>query len=310
MKVLVTGGAGFIGSHVTDALVAKGHDVHILDDMSGGRRENLNSGATLHELDIRTSAAADLVQDHGFEAMFHLAAQMDVRKSVADPRFDADVNIGGILNLMEAGRKSGLKKVVFSSTGGAIYGEPEFAPQDEQHPLRPISPYGITKLTTEKYLYFYQNAYAIDYVALRYGNVFGPRQNPHGDAGVVAIFIQRLMNGKTPVIYGDGKQTRDYVYVADVVQANLAGLDYDGSGVFNVGTSVETNVNQLYSIIRDEVAPDVESNYAPPRTGEQQRSVLDYRHSQRELGWKPQVAVKEGLQQTVAWFKSEAEAKA
>lgn len=304
MKILVTGGAGFIGSHVVDALVDGGHDVHVIDDLSGGRIENVNAAVELHRYDIRSSDAANLFEKHRYEALFHLAAQMDVRRSVADPRFDADVNIGGFLNLMEAGRKSGLKKVVFSSTGGAIYGEPDYTPQDESHPLRPISPYGITKLTTEKYLYYYRHAYGIDYVALRYGNVYGPRQNPHGEAGVVAIFIQRLMSGDVPVIYGDGSQTRDYVFVGDVVEANLAALGYGGSGIFNVGTAVETDVNRLYSVIRDRLAPDVETRYAAPRAGEQMRSILDYSQTESALGWAPKIDITQGLNLTVDWFES------
>ena len=206
-------------------------------------------------------------------------------------------------------RPDGLRKVVFSSTGGAIYGEPEYVPQDEHHPLRPISPYGITKLTTEKYLYFYKMAYGVDYVALRYGNVYGPRQNPHGEAGVVAIFIDRLSSGDAPVIYGDGRQTRDYVYVGDVVRANLAGLEYTGSGIFNVGTSVETDVNQLFAILRDRIAPDTESKFGAPRTGEQMRSVLDFKLTQKELGWTPNVDVREGLNRTVDWFANAEEAR-
>ncbi len=304
MKILVTGGAGFIGSHVVDALVEAGHTVHVVDDLSGGRIENVNAAVELHRLDIRSAEAAALFETHRYEALFHLAAQMDVRRSVADPRFDADVNIGGFLNLMEAGRKAGLKKVVFSSTGGAIYGEPDYAPQDESHPLRPISPYGITKLTTEKYLYYYRHAYGIDYVALRYGNVYGPRQNPHGEAGVVAIFIQRLMSGELPVIYGDGSQTRDYVFVGDVVNANVAALGFGGSGIFNVGTAVETDVNRLFGIIRDRLAPDVETQYAPARPGEQMRSILDYGQTESALGWSPKVDITSGLNLTVDWFES------
>lgn len=310
MTILVTGGAGFIGSHVTDALVADGHDVHVIDDFSAGKRENLNPRATLHELDIRTDDAASLFATHRYEALVHLAAQMDVRRSVADPRFDADINIGGILNLMEAGRRNGLRKVVFSSTGGAIYGEPDYAPQDEDHPMRPLSPYGITKLTTEKYLYFYEHAYDIAFVSLRYGNVYGPRQNPHGEAGVVAIFIQRLSSGKPATIFGDGGQTRDYVYVGDVVRANTAALAYDGSGTFNVGTSTETSVNELYSVLRDRIEPSAAADNAPARTGEQMRSVLDYRLAQSKLGWTPHVDIRDGLNRTVDWFAEIREASA
>lgn len=302
MKLLITGGAGFIGSHVADAMVESGHTVHILDDLSSGKRENVPSEATLHVHDVRSSEVADLFAAEEFDVLIHHAAQMDVRKSVADPGFDADVNIRGFLNLMEAGRKNGLKKVLFASTGGAIYGEPEYTPQDVNHPLQPVSPYGITKLATEKYLYYYRVQFDVDYVALRYANIYGPRQNPHGEAGVVAIFAQRMLTGDQPVINGDGTQTRDYVHVADVVRANVAALDYDGSGIFNVGTGVETNVNQLFRIIRDEANPDIEEKHGPGKPGEQQRSVLGYAHTTEELGWEPTIDVEEGLRETVRWF--------
>jgi UDP-glucose 4-epimerase len=309
MKVLVTGGAGFIGSHVADALVARGYDVHVLDDLSGGRRENVHASATFHELDIRSDEAADLIRKEQFDALLHLAAQMDVRKSVADPRFDADVNVLGMLNLMEAGRESELKKVVFASTGGAIYGEPDPAvndagPQPESHPQRPLSPYGITKLVTEKYLYFYEQSYGIPYVALRFGNVYGPRQNPHGEAGVVAIFSERLLDGEQPVIYGHGEQTRDYVYVGDVVRAVLAGLDHEGSEIVNVGTGKETSVNELFRVINDLTGGHADEKHAPAKPGEQQRSVLDVSHAREVLGWTPEVELETGLKRTVDWFRT------
>ncbi len=304
MKILVTGGAGFIGSHVAGALLEKNHEIHIMDDLSGGRIENVPDGATLHRHDIRSREAADLMEKETFAVIVHHAAQMDVRRSVADPRFDADVNVIGFLNLIEAGRRSGLQKVVFASTGGAIYGEPDYAPQDEAHPLRPLSPYGITKLCTERYLYYYEQEFGIPYVVLRYANVYGPRQNPHGEAGVVAIFCERLLQGKQPVIYGDGEQTRDYVYVGDVVRANLRALEYGTSGTFNVGTSVETNVNELFRAIRDRIDESVEEVHEKGRPGEQRRSVLDYSYSERELGWTPQFDLHEGLNRTVDWFRT------
>ena len=303
MKILVTGGAGFIGSHIADALIEKGHEVHVLDNLSGGKSGQVPRRAIFHELDIRDKAIEEIWRDHQFEVMYHLAAQMDVRKSVADPGFDADVNIRGLLNLMEAGRNNGLKKVVFSSTGGAIYGEPERVPQDETHTLQPLSPYGITKLCSEKYLHFYKSSYGIDYVALRYGNVYGPRQNPHGEAGVVAIFSDRMLDGKQPSIYGDGLQTRDYVFVADVVNANMLALDFGGSDIFNVGTGVETNVIQLFRTLRDVLAPDMNEVHAPGKPGEQKRSVLDYTKSKEILGWIPQIQVGQGLNVVAKWFE-------
>jgi UDP-glucose 4-epimerase len=304
MKILVTGGAGFIGSHVSDALVEGGHEVHVLDDLSGGFETQIPGDATLHKMDIRHEDVELLWKEEGFEVMFHLAAQMDVRRSVADPRYDADVNVGGLLNLMEAGRKHGLKKVVFSSTGGAIYGEPDTIPQTEEHALQPLSPYGITKLCSEKYLFFYESTYGIEYVALRYGNVYGPRQNPHGEAGVVAIFCERMLDGRQPVVNGDGKQTRDYVHVKDVVAANLSALGHQGSGVFNVGTSIETDVVTHFEHLRDELAPAMPTEHGPGKPGEQRRSVLSYAYTQEVLGWAPTIDVRTGLQETARWFKA------
>ena len=302
MKILVTGGAGFIGSHVADALLAEGHAVHVMDDLSGGRRALVPAQATFHELDIRTDEAAGVVERERFDVLVHHAAQMDVRRSVADPRFDADVNVGGFLKLMEAGRRGGLQRVVFASTGGAIYGEPEYAPQDEAHPLRPLSPYGITKRSTELYLYYYEQQYGIPYVSLRYANVYGPRQNPHGEAGVVAIFTQRMLAGEQPYIFGDGEQTRDFVFVKDVVRANVAALGLDGSAIINIGTARETSVNTLFRTLRDIIDPDVEERHADGKPGEQQRSVLAYGRARELLNWTPQVPLRDGLVQTVDWF--------
>lgn len=302
MAVLVTGGAGFIGSHIVDALIERGEDVHIVDDMSGGRRSNVSARATLHEVDVRSPVIRDLWGQHRFRTMFHLAAQMDVRKSVAEPSWDADINLRGLLNLMEAGRDNGLERVIFSSTGGAIYGEPEYVPQDEHHSLKPLSPYGITKLAGEKYLYFYFDTYGIESVSLRYGNVYGPRQNPHGEAGVVAIFAQKMLQGGRPVINGDGEQTRDYVFVTDVVRANIAALEVAGYEVVNIGTGRETSVNELFRILRDELAPHMEEEHGPGKPGEQQRSVLACEHAEKVLGWRPEIAVEDGLVETARWF--------
>jgi UDP-glucose 4-epimerase len=309
MKILVTGGAGFIGSHVADALVEQGHAVHILDDLSSGRVENVPAQASLHAHDIRSGDAAEIVRTYGFDVLVHHAAQMDVRRSVANPSFDADVNVRGFLNLMEAGRQSGLKKVIFASTGGAIYGEPEDdGPQTEAHSLNPLSPYGITKLCTEKYLHFYRVQYGIRYVALRYANVYGPRQNPHGEAGVVAIFTERMLRGEQPLIFGDGEQTRDYTFVGDVVNANLKALAYDASGIFNVGTGEETSVNALFRLLRDKTGADVPEEHAEGKPGEQRRSVLSYAKAERELGWTPEVSLEDGFTRTVAWFKAKHDA--
>ena len=307
MKILVTGGAGFIGSHVAEALLGQGHEVHVLDDLSSGKRENAPSTAALHIIDIRAREAAQLMEEEQFEILVHHAAQMDVRRSVADPLFDVSVNVVGLLNLMEAGQRSSLRKVIFASTGGAIYGEPEHVPQTEDHTLRPVSPYGVAKLAAEKYLHFYQNQYGISYVALRYGNVYGPRQNPHGEAGVVAIFAQRFLSGAQPVIHGDGRQTRDYVFVRDVARANLAALAYEGpSSAFNIGTGRETDVVTLFRVLRRELGAEAEEQYAEAQEGEQRRSVLSYELAKRRLGWAPRVSIEEGLKETAAWFAAKA----
>ncbi len=303
MHILVTGGAGFIGSHVADALLEQGHSVHVLDDLSTGRRHNVPDQADFFELDVRSDAAAALVAEQAYACLVHHAAQMDVRASVENPRFDADVNIGGLLNLVEAGVERGLQAVLFASTGGAIYGEPEFAPQTLEHPLRPLSPYGVAKLASEKYLDYYRHQHGLRTVALRYANVYGPRQNPHGEAGVVAIFTKQMLAREQPVIYGDGTQTRDYVYVDDVVAANLAALDHEESGVFNVGTGRETSVNELFRALRAATGADVVEKHGPAKPGEQQRSVLGYETTTEELGWTPSVDLEDGLVRTVDSFR-------
>jgi len=304
MRILVTGGAGFIGSHISDALLSRGNDVHVVDDLSGGYEANVSPDAQLHALDIRSAEAARLVHDLNPHAIVHLAAQMDVRKSVSDPSFDADINVLGFLNLMEAARSTDLKKIVFASTGGAIYGEPDYVPQDENHTIRPISPYGITKRVTELYLNFYREIHGIDYVALRYSNVYGPRQNPHGEAGVVAIFITKMLQGEQAVINGEGKQTRDYVFVGDVVRANLAALSYKGSGIFNIGTGVETDVNELFRLLRELTGSTMEEKHVPGKVGEQMRSVLKAVKASKILDWQPEVNLRDGLGKTIAWFDS------
>lgn len=303
MKIVVTGGAGFIGSHIVDGLVNEGHEVHIIDDLSSGFLVNLNPKAIFHKLDIRSREILHLWEKEQFEVLIHQAAQMDVRRSVAEPIFDADINVIGFLNLMESGRRHGLKKVLFASTGGAIYGEPEYTPQDENHPLRPLSPYGITKLATERYLYFYEQTYGIQWIALRYANVYGPRQNPHGEAGVVAIFIEKMLTGEPAFINGTGMQTRDYVYVKDVVQANLKALHYNKSGIFNVGTQKETTVVTLFRNLKQLTQSTIAEDYKPAKAGEQMRSVVSTQKIENELGWRCQYDLKNGLAETVGWFK-------
>jgi UDP-glucose 4-epimerase len=298
VRAVVTGGAGFIGSNVVDALLARGDDVHVLDDLSSGRRQNVAASATFHEGDIRKDPAA-LFDDVKPEVCFHLAAQIDVRVSVEKPAVDADVNVVGTLRVLEAAREHGVK-IVFSSTGGAIYGECD-EPADEDHPRRPLAPYGVSKLAAEEYIAAYNRLYGSTHVSLRYGNVYGPRQDPHGEAGVVAIFMNALRDGKTPKIYGDGTQTRDYVFVGDVVAATLAAAGHDG-GVYNVGTGQETAVLELYERIHAATGVEREPEFAQPRPGELQRSVLDPARAARELGWKAQRSLDDGLGDTWAWM--------
>lgn len=307
MRILVTGGAGFIGSHTVDALIkADAGDVAILDDLSAGKRQQVNPKARLHQVDLRDAPAVrEVVARERPEAIYHMAAQMDVRRSVADPAFDAQVNIVGFLNLIEAAREHGLKRVVFSSTGGAIYGEQDRFPADEEHPRRPVSPYGIAKLSTEGYLFYYRAQYGIDYLALRYGNVYGPRQDPHGEAGVVAIFSGRILDGQPCTIYGDGSQTRDYVFVADVVRANVAALSAKASGIaINIGTGIETSVNDLYSNLASIADFPTAAEHGPGRPGEQNRSVISPARAHKELGWRPTATLRDGLAETFKYFKA------
>jgi len=305
--VCITGGAGFIGSHVADAFLAEGRRVLIIDNLSGGKRENVPQGAELHVLDIRSKEAAELVSGSGIELLVHHAAQMDVRRSVEDPRFDAEVNILGSLNLAEAARRGGVRQILFASTGGAIYGEQDYFPADENHPARPISPYGISKLSFERYLYYYHVAYGLDATCLRYANVYGERQNPHGEAGVVAIFLNRLLAGQVPTINGPGLQTRDYVHVSDVVRANVAAAGRPGFHIYNVGTGVETSVVDLYNEIARALGVDLQAQHGPAKPGEQQRSVVDGALGRRELGLPQPISLDQGLARTAAWFRERAQ---
>jgi UDP-glucose 4-epimerase len=294
VRAIVTGGAGFIGSHVVDALVARGDEVLVLDDLSKGRKENMNEHVRLAVVDVRDkNAVTAAFADGRPEVCFHLAAQADVRVSVDDPVFDFDVNAGGTLQMLEAARAHGTR-VVFASTGGAIYGECE-EPAPEDAPRRPLAPYGASKLTGEEYLGVYNRLHETQHSSLRYGNVYGPRQDPHGEAGVVAIFLGRLARGETPHIFGDGRQQRDYVYVGDVVEATLA---TGRPGVFNVGTGVATSVLELLQACISVTGGKVEPVFEPPRAGEIQRSVLDPALAERELGFRAQTPLEEGLAAT------------
>jgi len=304
VKVLVTGGAGFIGSHVTDVFLDAGHEVWALDDLSSGRRENLHPEVRLVVADIRSPDAARMVEAERFDVLCHLAAQMDVRRSVTDPRFDADVNVAGFLNLLEAARKSGVRKVVFSSTGGAIYGEQDVYPAPETHPTRPVSPYGVSKASGELYLGYYRAQYGLRSTALRYANVYGPRQNPHGEAGVVAVFSERLLRGDGCTVNGTGEQTRDFVFGPDVARANLLAATGDVEGPVNVGTGIETDVNRLYALLARAAGVERPAQHAPAKPGEQLRSSVDPSRAAKVLGWRPTVVLEEGLRRTVDWFRA------
>lgn len=303
MKILITGGAGFIGSHIADACIGAGHDIVIVDDLSTGEIENVNDKAKFIQMDIRDETISELYKHNKFAVVIHHAAQMDVRKSVENPSFDASVNILGTINILENCRTFGVKKFIFASTGGAIYGEQDYFPADEKHPARPLSPYGIAKSAVEKYLYYYNAVFGLQYICLRYANVYGPRQNPLGEAGVVAIFASKMLTGQQPIINGDGEQTRDYTYVSDVVYANMLALDYNKSDIFNVGTGIETDVNTIFNWIKKFTGSTCGGKHGDAKKGEQQRSVLDYSHIQKSLGWKPTISLQKGLEMTVDYFR-------
>lgn len=309
-RAMVTGGAGFIGSHVTDLLLANGYAVTVLDNLSSGKRAQVPSGATFKELDVCSPEAAAIVREGKFDVICHLAAQIDVRKSVSDPAADASLNIGGSLNLLEAVRQSGhATRFVFSSTGGAVYGDLVEAPTAEDAPKDPQSPYGTAKFSVELYMGYFARVHGLDCVALRYSNVYGPRQDPHGEAGVVAIFCDRLIDGTPLTVFGDGGQTRDYVFVGDVARANLAaatvtlppatGVD---SRAFNIGTAIETDVVTLANVLKEVSSGKSEVVHAPARAGEQRRSAIRNDKAGKALGWTPKMSLHDGLRDTYQWF--------
>lgn len=303
MKVLVTGGAGFIGSHLVDRLVQEGHEVIIVDNLATGKRRNINRAARFYKLDIQSWRLERVFRNERPNVVMHLAAQMDVRKSVEDPMFDAQVNILGMLNVLQQAVKHGVRKVVFSSSGGAIYGEQEIYPAPESHVTRPLSPYGLSKLCGEQYLSYYQRSSGLQVVSLRYANVYGPRQDPEGEAGVVAIFIQKMLNNEQAVINGNGRQTRDFVFVEDVVEANLAVMGQETQGTYNVGTGVETSVNDLFRILIQHTGSTCKEVHGPAKKGEQARSVIDNTRMRHELSWEPKADLSEGLKKTVEYFR-------
>ena len=304
MRIIVTGGAGFIGSHIVDAFSEQGHQVSVVDDFSSGTRNFLRADAELIEGDIRDAAVHEAITSFAPHVVCHQAAQIDVRKSVSDPAFDADVNVVGLLGVLEAARQGGqLEHVLLASSGGAIYGEQETFPATEEHPIAPASPYGLAKLVSEQYLALYERLYNIPHTNLRYANVYGPRQSPHGEAGVVAIFADRLLGGDNIRINGDGKQTRDFVFVGDVVQSNILALEHRLRGSFNVGTGLETNVNELAEKMMTIIGVDKTPDHGPAPLGEQQRSVIDAGLLEEKTGFRPSVTMDDGLAQTIAYFK-------
>lgn len=304
LKSLVTGGAGFIGSHIADKLIENKHEVVIVDNFSTGKKSNVNHKAKLYEIDIQDSRLAKIFQQEKPDFVFHLAAQISVKKSVEDPTFDTRVNVLGSLNVLENCAKYKVKKVIFSSTGGAIYGNAKIIPTPETYKENPLSPYGINKLSVEKSLFYYKKVKNLDYVALKLSNVYGPRQNGDGEAGVIAIFINKILEGGQPVVYGLGQQTRDYVFIKDVVDAFIKAQKSGYSGIFNMGTGAETSVNDVFNMIVSRLKVKVSKKYEPQRKGEQARSCLDYSKANKKLGWFPKYGLNQGITETAEWFLS------
>jgi UDP-glucose 4-epimerase len=303
LKVLVTGGAGFIGSHVAERLVAAGHDVVILDDLSNGHVENLQPNARFYQMDLHSPWMDELFRIERPEAVVHQAAQASVRRSVEDPVFDAGVNVLGTAALLQASVHHGVRRFLFASTGGALYGDADLTPTPEDYPTLPVSPYGAAKLSAEVYLRTFNALHGLSYAALRYANVYGPRQDPHGEAGVVAIFTRRLLSGEKTRINGDGKQTRDFVYVGDVAEANARALVSDVVGSYNVGTGIETDINTIFQVLKRLTGSNQSEEHGPPLSGEQRRSVVDTRKIEKVLGWKATTSLESGLDATVRYFR-------
>ncbi|MCL5961643.1 MAG: NAD-dependent epimerase/dehydratase family protein [Chloroflexi bacterium] len=307
MKVLVTGGAGFIGSNVVDGLIGAGYEVAIVDDLSTGREENLNPKARLHRVDIRNLALLEEVFERERpDFVDHHAAQISVRISVQKPILDAEINVLGSLNIIECCKKYDVKNLIYISSGGAVYGEPVYLPCDEKHPVDPICQYGATKHAPEHYLYMYRQLYGLNYAVLRYPNVYGPRQDPLGEAGVVAIFIGQMLRGEQVVINGNGQQERDFAYVGDCVQANLLAMERSGGEIYNIGCGKGTDVNEIYSKLKDITGYPLEAKHGPAKAGETFKIYLDASKAQRGLGWSPTISLEEGLRRTVDFFRSQA----
>ena len=304
MNILVTGGAGFIGSHIVDAYINNNHNVVIIDDMSKGQKEFINPKATFYKKSIADTDLVDLLKNERIEVINHHAAQISVSDSVKNPVKDAKSNIIGTLQLLQNAVECGVDKFIYASTGGAIYGEQDYFPAKEDHPQKPTSPYGLSKLSVEGYLRFYKEQYGLKSIIFRYGNVFGPRQNPNGEAGVVAIFFNRLIKGKAPIINGDGQQTRDYIFIRDIVHANLLALNLNDSDTFNVGTGQETTVKKLTELILEVSESNITTQTSKKNNFEQRRSSLDNKKLKEALEWSPQFSLKEGLSETFIFFKN------
>jgi len=305
MRILVTGGAGFIGSHVVDALIERGHEVVVADDLSTGKREHLNPRAKFHRLDIRDAQGLeDVFAAERPEIVNHQAARANVRESMARPVLYAEVNVIGSLNLLELSRKYGVGKFIYASTGGAVYGEPEYLPADESHPINPLDPYGASKHFVEHYLYLYGVNYGLHYTVLRYPNVYGPRQDPYGEAGVVAIFTDQMLEGGQPVINGSGEQERDFVYVGDVAAANIQAMKKGDGQIYNLGWGVGTSINEIFAKLRKITAYERQAVHGPPKLGEVFKVYLEASKAQHELGWVPRVGLDEGMRKTVEYFRN------
>jgi len=303
MKFIVTGGAGFIASHVVDRLIEDGNQVAIVDDLSSGRESNINPKAKFYKMDICSSDLESVFESEKPDYVNHHAAQISVVRSVREPELDIRLNITGSLNVIEQSRKHDIKKLIYASTGGAIYGDPDYLPADEEHPVKPLAPYGIDKHTVEHYLYMYNILYGLNYTILRYANVYGPRQDPHGEAGVVAIFSQRMLNGEQPKIFGDGTATRDYVYVGDVAKANMIAIKKGDKGIYNIATNRETSVNELFGLLKAGTGFSHEAIHTEKRAGEVQRIYLSNNKAKAELGWSPEISLEDGIIRTIEYFR-------